>query len=444
MNKSILPVVIVLAITIPLIAWQQSENRQLKQDLAAAKVERERTLTRFGEGSETRLSHARRSSGEKRPGGFSEKDLLAALGDTDPVSRLGKVLAYAEAVSADEIPFVLESLRQLMGKGKEYDLLEHVLLARWAQSDPDAAYACLSDFSYKSRGWSSSSLLSSLTAMDPRRAADWVSDPANEMSRYGKYGSRMAEIVAGEWMRQDPDAAFAWAKTLPEAQQGDALAAVISQIGRSDPQQATSMLATLEPGRVRSEVVGELAEAWARNSPSEAATWAESLEGGERSQAIREVVDEWAKLDPAAAAGYLDRLAGGESIDSYVRDVASRWARQEPADAAGWVMAQSEGNGTRDAMGYVMWNWTRQDPEAAATWLLQQPAGPNRDGGIAGLSKASGSFDPAAATQWAHAISDERRRNQMLNHSLERWVEQDANAAMQWAETNGVELPHGK
>lgn len=441
-----MPTVAIVAVALPVIVWQQNKNEYLKNELAVSQS-KVKSYWAGSRGADSRLggkAYGQRASKNKAAGVFSAIELQTILEDSDPVSRLKNILEYADGLPSDEIPDVLAALRQSMGKGKELEVISHVLLTRWAQSDPDAAYACLSDFSYKKKGWSSSSLLASLTAMDPRRASDWITDPNNDLSRYGRSAGRMSEVVAGEWVRQDPDAAFAWAQSLPDAYQADTVAEVLSYIAGSDPEQATSMAMAMEPGKVRSEVIGDLAESWAGTSPTEAVAWAESLEGTERAGAMRETIDEWAKGDPSSVAEYLDQLAARESIDPYLRSVASRWSRQEPSKAAEWVVGQSEGAGTRDAMGYVMWNWTRQDPEAAGEWLIDQPSGPTRDAGIAGLSKASGSFDPAAATMWASSISDEQRRGEMLDYSLQQWQQQNPKAARQWAEQNGVAIPGGK
>lgn len=437
MNKSTIPVVIVVAIAVPVIGWQQSKNVQLKKELSESQANKLHFSPHSGSESSNGRGQKRRTSrgGERTP--FSASDLESILADTNSVSRLKSIIAYSDGLSASDIPMVLEELRKGLGRGREFELISHILLSRWAQSDPDAAYATLADGSYRDKGWSSTSILSSLASMDPQRAADWVREHGAAGGR-GRRSGRMAEVVAATWARQNPDAAFAWTLTLEAGQLDDAAAVVVSQVAATDPTKATEMAMGMEAGRARAEVVEELVESWSRTAPGKALDWALSLTGQERRQAVEETVDEWAKVDPAAAAGYLTELAGQENIEPYVSSVASRWAQQDPARAAEWVVGQAEGQGTGSAMGHVMWNWTRQDPEAAGTWLQAQPEGPNRDGAIVGLTKASSSFDPAAATQWANSISDQDRRAEMVRYSLERWQREDPKAASEWAQQHGV------
>lgn len=443
-DKPILPVIAVLAVAVPVIAWQKSKNQELRDQIEQGQAGGRMYRSGGSDFSEGGRSKGRRASSSAMRGDFSVSELQSILAESDPLNRLQDILAYADGISARDIPAMLEELRKSLGRGREMDLIAHLLLSRWAQSDPDAAYACLADGTYRSKNWSPTSLLSSLASMDPERAAAWISEPGRQSMGRGRRGGRMFEVVAGAWARQDPEGAFAWSLTLDGRQQEQAAAAVVSHVVASDPEKATGMAMQMDEGAVRAEVVEELVEMWSHSAPDQALDWAVSLSGDERREAMQESVDEWAKSDPAAVASYLSQLSSSESIEPYLSSVASRWSQNEPAQAAEWVLTQAEGRGTRDAMGHVMWNWTQQDPEGAGTWLRNQPEGASRDGAVIGLAKASSSFDPAAATQWANSISDTRRREEMVRYSLGQWRKADPEAAAAWSQQNGVSSEAGK
>ena len=448
MNKSHLVTAVALALAIPVIAIQYQRNDQLEEELENSKTARSSHISGSRSTSADRrgAKSSRRSSSGTASSSFAAAALESILAETDPIKRMKLLLEYAESISPNQIPAMLAALsgQPKWGKGNpETEMIKHMLLTRWAQSDSDAAYESLTNFSFKQNRWNPQSLLSGLASSDPQRAAAWISDPENGVSNFGKYGNQLASTVATEWARQNPEAAFTWAGTLPENLQAAAYSTIISQMAGRDPQQATTLAMTLEAGATRSQFFGDIASSWARTSPSGALAWSASLEGSERTETLREAIGVWSGTEPAAAARYLDQISGQESIDPYLRQVASQWAAQQPAEAAQWVIGQEDGQGRTEAMSYVMWNWGRQDAQATGEWIGTQPAGESRDGAILGFSKAVATQDPDIATQWAHHISDENMRSEMTGYTLGQWNRQNPQAAQKWAEQNGVVVPSG-
>jgi len=361
------------------------------------------------------------------------------------MNRIRALLAYVDGLSADELPDAIKELRR---SAPEWDpearMLVHMLLTRWAREDPDAAFASLENLDFKRSGGDASSILASLAAMDPQRAADWLDNPDNGLVHYPMMGHILAGTVAKEWVRQDPDAALAWAESRPEDQRAGAYSGVLGTLAASDPTRASALAMQLDPGEARSHIVGEIAKAWARNEPAGAIAWAESLDGDEHQRATREALASWAQTSPSQAAAYLDSLSDRDSADSLLAQVAGNWAPQDPHKAAEWIAGQPDGQGKNDAMGQVMWNWTTRAPEAAADWLSDQDAGAARDAGIVGLAKAAFEFDPGGAIGWATDISNEEFRGTAVEIGMREWVRRDPEAARQWADQNGIEIPQNR
>jgi hypothetical protein len=448
MNKSQLIASAALVVAIPVVALQYQKNTRLEDELEHVKSQRSaRTAdSRLASSARSRASNKGRVSSATSSSSFAMVELENIMAETDPVKRMKLLLEYAEILSPDQIPAMLAALNDQpkWGKGNpETEMIKHMLLTRWAQANPDAALASLTNFEFKSNGWNPHSILAGLTYSDPQRAAAWISDPESGVGHFGKSGNQFVSTVATEWARQNPQAAFTWAGTLPENLQAAAYSTIISQMAGRDPKQATTLAMSLEPSAARSQILGDIASSWARTSPSEVLAWSASLEGSERTETLREAIGVLAGTEPAAAAGYLDQISDQENIDPYLQDVASRWAAQQPAEAAEWVINQDEGEGRSDAMGHVMWNWGRQDAHAAGQWLSTQPEGESRDGAIVGFSKAITTQEPAIATEWANNISHENMRQTMTGYALGQWNRQNPEAAQKWAAENNATIPSG-
>lgn len=371
---------------------------------------------------------------------YSSLDEVLAIGD--PLQRYEALLAFIKNLDPDEIEGYLGTLRS--GKGKmdgETSLLRRLLFAKWTQEDPDAALASLSSAGGKQAYADAGTVLSTLAAMDPARAAAWLTNPENSLLRQPWMGAMLSRSIAEQWARQDPDAALAWASTLEPEQRSGAYAGIINNIMENDPQRAAALAMSLD-GYDRPKLLGQIAESWAAQDPAEAVAWANSLSAGDREESLQEALGSWAASDPSKAAAYVDQMPEQER-SGVVGEVARNWAQQEPAEAAEWLGNQPESESKAGAMGQVMWNWTTSDPEAAANWLGEQPAGPSYDNGVTGLAKAATHAydDPSTAVNWASTIENQDLRDRMTSHTLGAWRRQDEQAAQSWAAENQIELP---
>ena len=121
----------------------------------------------------------------------------------------------------------------------------HMLLTRWGKEDPDGAFASLKTVGLKEAGGTASSILGGLASIDPKRAIAWLEDPENQYANRPWMGHILAGTIGKEWVRQDPDAALAWANALPDSQRRGALGGILESLASSDPQQASLMVMEL-------------------------------------------------------------------------------------------------------------------------------------------------------------------------------------------------------
>jgi hypothetical protein len=359
--------------------------------------------------------------------------LAEILAERDPMLRMNALLAFVGQLSDVAIPEALIALRQ---STPDWDpdarVAAQLMLTRWGKADPDGALAYLADLDLKKAGGDAAVIISAVAAADPTRSIKWLEDPDNKLAKQPWMGQILAGSITKEWVRQDPQAALDWAMTLPKEQQSGAYGGVLGTLAATDPARASNLALGLPEGDGRRDVIGQIARAWAEDSPAEAMKWVSTLEGEEGKRATSEALGAWAQSDPEAAATYVDQVAAEERSAGMLDRVAATWARRDPERAARWLGDQPEGADKADAMGDVMWNWTVADPEAASTWLLDQPAGNSRDEGISALAKATFENDPASAVTWAANIGDEKKQQWSVGVGVNVWLDRDPEAANQW------------
>ena len=446
MTKSHAATAAAIAIALPIIVLQYSDNRRLRADAADLRNRANALAAQVSSlplSADGRTSLEPESTADPAATPRSPATLREILAQSDSMGRIRALLEFADTVPTGDIAAVVEELRN---STPEWDpdakMLMRVLLTRWARENPDAALASLKTMDIK-KGEEASTLLSGLAAADPQRAAAWLTDPENRLVDFPVMGQILAGSIGKEWVRQDPAAAMAWAANLPDTQRSGALVGVLGTLAGTDPGRAASLATQLDEdaGGARRRVIGDIAQAWAKSSPAEAMAWARSLPGDDGTTAMLKSLESWSRNEPAAAAQHLDQLAAEPYSGEALRLVTESWVRQAPNDAATWLANRPEGEAKNTAMGTVMWNWTKQNPEAASTWLHDQASGPARDAGVRGLALATFDNDPAAALTWAASISDQTSRAESMKVGMNEWLKRDNTAARTWAATHGIPVP---
>ena len=347
-------------------------------------------------------------------------------------ARIEALLALAKTLDADGVEATLNEARQ-MERGMDQMISLNLLLSRYGEMDPQKALAFVGEVGGMMRGFGSGSILRSWAATDPQAASKYFSEQLDADGGEGDWmAQRSAASIAGEWAKQDPSAALEWAQTLPEGVRNESVEQVLSAMTASDPIAATEFVMGLDAGDERTRYVRDIAEQWGRMDAQDALDWANTLSGEERTEAVGEVVESWARNSPAEAAAYVDQVAADERA-GLLRDVADAWSWTDASAAAEWVAGQPESEGRASAVGELVQNWMRQDAIAASTWLGQMSAGDSRDAGIVSLvSSREMRSDPDSATHWAAEITNAETRTQQVTQQATRWLREDRAAATEW------------
>ena len=448
MNISKISIISFSLIGLLIIAFQYSQNSKLKNKIKKFSAKEAASLNKSGLSSIKNGKGVPNVSGNSKNKSDSKTDykkVSAAIGsvneilsDPDPLKRIERLMAFVNGLSPSEMP---EALIALQESAPQWDphmkMAVGLLLTRWASADSDAAFAYVEDMKNKDQARDATfSILRALASQDPQRALEWMSNQGSDMSKNGWMGHMLAGTIATEWVRQDPDAALAWANSLPENQRQGALGGALETIAASDPNEAARRLLQLDAGEARQKAAGNIANLWAKRAPQEAMEWAMTLEGDDRESAMSRALGGWASTEPAEAAAFINDIPAEERTDGQIREVGRKWSEQEPSKAAEWLVSQPDTKGRTDAVGHAVWHWTNEDPAGAADWLLEQPSGDFRDNGIGALAKASFDDDPASAVTWAATIDNDRQREGTIERGVREWSKREPQEARNWVQEN--------
>lgn len=294
--------------------------------------------------------------------------------DTKPISRLARSI---EAAAQLNVPQTIAALRKLdlRANDAESKLARHVLVARFAELDPQTALTYVDTLDGEEHVEQKLNAMSTWAARDPNAASEYFNTNALNGGLINEDDQRAAVAIAGEWSARDPNAAWQWATSLPLDARGAAIQRVAERLAASSPDSALQLVNTLPAGFERAEAMGPLAQRWAQTQPTRTADWVGSLrDEAERSNAASGLVAAWMQSDPLNTSRWVSGLAPGQTRDTAV---------------AAMVHSQSLRN------------------------------------------------DPEAATRWASTVQDEALRNELVKQSFQQWQLHDADAANQWAASGG-------
>ena len=373
----------------------------------------------------------------------STTDLQALISQRNSFSRMRSLADYVDRLAPHQIADAFFELRDSPNWGPGAHFLEHMLLTRWTQEDPNAALAGLEELPPEERGGAATHILSSIASVDPQMAAQWLAEPDN-LTNQDSIGETLATLIAREWAHQDSAAAEQWAQSLSKNQRRGAMNGIIDTLLSTDPGAAANFVTNMDDSSERRSAADKVAEAWAQRDPLLAIEWAQGLNANERTGALEAALGSWAQSSPVEAALFIDELPQAQRTENQVSRVAHEWSLRDPASAAEWLGNQPDDGGKVNSIWEVMSRWMRADPEAASTWLSQQPRGQSYDNGADSLVVAIYESDPVAAIQWTATISDRSNRSVRIEDILKSWHGNAPEAAQAWAKENQIQIPESE
>ncbi len=179
-----------------------------------------------------------------------------------------------------------------------------------------------------------------------RLLAEWVEADPQAAARFAETSDIAGDHawilhrVAQLWAERDTQAALAWAGSLPEPGEKDAmLTDVCLQLSATDPAEAVRTLAQQIPGENPHGGLEVLAQRWAEHDFTAARDWALSRpDGWRRDRLIARLAQSQAQQAPRDAAALVaDEITEGATQTEAVLAVLHQWAIQDAAAATEWI-----------------------------------------------------------------------------------------------------------
>jgi hypothetical protein len=318
-----------------------------------------------------------------------------------------------------------------------------LLFGRWAETDATAAMAFSSTMGFAG-AFVRPTILQSWASVDPVNAAQYYANNPREFAMMGMMGGGRgpmggqspASIIASEWARQDPTAALAWANSLT-TDKDQAMNAVVGEVAKTDPKKATEMLAAMQ-GNDKGDAYRAVAAQYGASNFLEAQAWIRTLPAEEQAGALASAIGGLSNNDPESAAKQLDQMEAGDAKNRVISDVVEDWARVNPQAAADFLKKQDSENAQRDAMRELMPTWVGSNASAALAYANSYPPGSVRDAALQSYVWSNNSNSPSDLVKVAETITDEGDRDRSVGIAAARWMREDAPAAKAYVQQSAT------
>jgi hypothetical protein len=315
----------------------------------------------------------------------------------------------------------------------QFQRLVAQVVAAYAATQPDSALAW-------ARQWLVGDGLDSallaiagpLARKSPERATLLLGEIHDPLVRDGAVDA-IADVLAST----NSEAAFDWARTLPDELRTEGAKASLDTLAEKDVRAAQraflrfrSLIVSNPPPENSStpafETLGDtasaIAEGLAATSGIEALDWAASLPSTLRADAIQGALAGWASAKPRDATAYVlsQRDADGTEM------VFEKWSAAEPEGAALEISSIADADLRERAVSGLLTGW--QDAAGSAEigdWAAALPAGPGRDAVNVVLARDLADAEPEKAWQRAAAIEDAAARESALRKIVKTTAEVD-------------------
>jgi hypothetical protein len=340
----------------------------------------------------------------------------------DFYSNLGPNDFSNEADKLDALPF------------NEKILAGVLLFGKWAEVDPTAAMAYTDKMGFGG-AFVRPTVLQGWASTDPVNAAKYYTENPAQFAMMNMMGGRgrggmgaqgPAEIIAGEWAKQDPSAAMTWASGL-SSNSSAAMSNVISEVAKADPMKAASMAAEMTE-EARGGAYESIAKQWGQKNFDEAAAWVAGLPESERAGAMSAAIEGLSQSDPSLAAKELGKMTDLEARADVAPLVAKNYAKMDVKGSMDWMNTLDD-DAKRQSMREVMPIWAASDSAAALNFIQSQTSPGVKDRAAETYIWSNRSTPPAQLVEVAGMITDEGDRSRATGVLAARWMQEDKAAA---------------
>jgi len=263
-----------------------------------------------------------------------------------------------------------EKAAELWLKRKGGILGGEALLKPWANQHPEAFVSWSLGLPADAQK-AAAGVLTELARGNPEQFAALASQLAQAPGGVAGARGAIRGLSQGDVKAQDPAAALAYAKGLPD---GPVRSAALAETALAYGLDRVNLAANPEV----SEALAALGPAEARNVGKQFAAAVDKLpQGPVRESALAAQISSAAQKDPQAAAKKVEALSGSADYPAAVRGFVEATAKKDPAAALDWALSIGPQGGQRTvALEKAAAEYFRQKPDEARKWVSTAPLSP--------------------------------------------------------------------
>ena len=370
------------------------------------------------------------------------REVIALCAKTDPDG----VLDYVDALDEPHRKMLAGIiLREVKGRGD----IQNAFAARFslhreldraraleaADTDPAGAWHAALSLDARSRPGSLSLIATDWARSDPLAAFEAAGALADTQLR-----QNVERAVVSEWMRNDPDAALDWVLALPLSSHREAVATALNALAGTDHKAALDTLVDLGDRVLLGRLSLRMAWTWGNYDPWAAYDWAVAQTSSQmQGELIHPVMSTIARSAPEDAITLASRLDDALQRAAAFRSVFATWAQSDVRAAARWIEASPQP--PSDVAYQLIPAYANLDPEEAFDWLMSLDASQHRHVDRLITETAKGS--PDRARQLLDRIPGGPTKERAAGQLVTTWISVDPQAAVGVIPRLGVDETDG-
>lgn len=341
---------------------------------------------------------------DSQPSDVSVETLNTALAERDELERTYQLTRFLRTLRPEDVPAALEAIENHR-VGISPDEVRLFMLA-WTRIDGPGAFAAARDWPTP---WKT-------VLMEQAMRAWGFND--------GKAALASAEAIEDVELRD---------RLLVSVTEG--------WVSSYDPLGAAEYAASLTEQRRRNRLAFRLAGETMRDGPEAVIAWVEAIPEDTPNDfkqfAFYHGVGAVAKVDPERAARFYKQHMEQAYSSTGLRNIATKWVQHhDPGEFIVWIQAleidEEREDERGDAIGTAVRKWGREDPDGAQAWLESQLPNPALDSAIAEMARVLSDTVPEAAVAWAGRIKDEADRRKFTIRAARSWLKKAPADAQAW------------
>ena len=358
------------------------------------------------------------------------REVIALCAKTDPDG----VLDYVDALDEPHRKMLAGIiLREAKGRGDiqiafaaRFSLhreLDRARALETADTDPAGAWHAALALDARSRPGSLNVIAKDWARSDPVAAFKAASTLAEPQLR-----NSIESSVVLEWMLVDQDAALDWVLALPISRHRDAIGTALNILAqKSDYKAALDTLVDLGDRILVEQVALRIAWTWGSDDPQAAYDWAVARASSQiQGELIHPVMSTIARTEPEDAISLASRLDDALQRAAAFRSVFTTWAQSDVRAAARWIVASPQP--PSDAAFQLIPAYAKLDPEEAFDWLMSLDASQHRH--VDRLITETAKESPGRARQLLGRIPDGPAKDRAAKQLETAWISVEPQAAV--------------